>query len=298
MNQPVKPSSPSANPAQAATAASPSASYGASAATPVSRLTLTSLRKMHAESRRIAMITCYDASFAALLDASGVDCLLIGDSLGMVLQGHDSTLPVTLEHIAYHTACVARGARRAFILADMPFGSYQESPAQAFRNAVPLMAAGAHMLKIEGGAEFAETTRFLAARGVPVCAHIGLTPQSVHQLGGYRVQGKGAEAEAKLIADAHALQDAGASMLLLEAIPATLATRVTAELRIPTIGIGAGAGCSGQVLVLHDMLDIFPGRKARFVRNFMHGASSIADAVKRYVDAVRDGSFPGPEHGF
>lgn len=264
----------------------------------VSRLTINSLQKMRVENTRIAMLTCYDASFAALLDASGIDCLLVGDSLGMVLQGHDSTLPVTMEQIAYHTGCVVRGSARAFVIADMPFGSYQESPAQAFRNAAVLMAAGAQMVKIEGGAEFAETARFLVARGVPVCAHVGLTPQSVHQLGGYRVQGKGAEAEARLLADAHALENAGAQMMVLEAIPAALATRVTEELRIPTIGIGAGAKCSGQVLVLHDMLNVFPGRKARFVRNFMEGAGSIGDAIKRYVEAVREGSFPGPEHGF
>jgi len=262
------------------------------------RLTINNLHKMRGDGARIAMLTCYDASFAALLDSVGVDIMLIGDSLGMVLQGHDSTLPVTLEQIAYHTGCVVRGSTRAFIMADMPFGSYQESPAQAFRNAVTLMAAGAQMVKLEGGVEFAETVRFLVARGVPVCAHVGLTPQSVHQLGGYRVQGKGAEGEARLLADAHALEDAGAQMLLMEAIPAQLANRVTAELRVPTIGIGAGAGCTGQVLVLHDMLNVFPGKKARFVRNFMDGAPSIGDAVRRYVDAVRDGSFPGPEHGF
>jgi len=262
------------------------------------RLTINNLQKMRADDARIAMLTCYDASFAALLDSVGVDILLIGDSMGMVLQGHDSTLPVTLEQIAYHTGCVVRGSTRAFIMADMPFGSYQESPAKAFRNAVTLMAAGAQMVKLEGGVEFAETVRFLVARGVPVCAHVGLTPQSVHQLGGYRVQGKGAEGEARLLADAHALQEAGAQMLLMEAIPAQLANRVTAELRVPTIGIGAGPGCTGQVLVLHDMLNVFPGKKARFVRNFMDGAPSIGDAVKRYVEAVRDGSFPGPEHGF
>lgn len=262
------------------------------------RLTINNLHKMRADGGRIAMLTCYDASFAALLDSVGVDILLIGDSMGMVLQGHDSTLPVTLEQIAYHTGCVVRGSTRAFIMADMPFGSYQESPAQAFRNAATLMAAGAQMVKLEGGVEFAETVRFLVARGIPVCAHVGLTPQSVHQLGGYRVQGKGVEGEARLLADAHALQDAGAQMLLMEAIPAQLANRVTAELRVPTIGIGAGPGCTGQVLVLHDMLNVFPGKKARFVRNFMDGAPSIGDAVKRYVDAVRDGSFPGPEHGF
>jgi 3-methyl-2-oxobutanoate hydroxymethyltransferase len=262
------------------------------------RLTISQLARMRAEGKRIAMLTCYDASFAALLDSVEVDILLIGDSMGMVLQGHDSTLPVTLEQIAYHTGCVVRGSTRAFVMADMPFGSYQESPAQAFRSAAVLMAAGAQMVKLEGGAEFAETVRFMVARGVPVCAHIGLLPQSVHALGGYKVQGKGADAEAKLLADAHALENAGAQILLMEAIPAALAARVTEELRVPTIGIGAGAGCSGQVLVLHDMLNVFPGKKARFVRNFMDGATSIGDAVKRYVDAVRDGSFPAREHSF
>jgi len=262
------------------------------------RLTISNLQKMRTDGTRIAMLTCYDASFAALLDSVGVDMLLIGDSMGMVLQGHDSTLPVTLEQIAYHTSCVVRGSTRAFVVADMPFGSYQESPAQAFRNAAVLMAAGAQMVKLEGGVEFAETVRFLVARGIPVCAHIGLTPQSVHHLGGYRVQGKGADAAARLVADAHALEAAGVQMLLMEAIPAALAARVTAALRVPTIGIGAGVDCSGQVLVLHDMLNVFPGKKARFVRNFMEGSASIGEAVKRYVDAVRDGSFPGPEHGF
>ena len=264
----------------------------------MARLTISNLAKMRTEGTRIAMLTCYDASFAALFDAVGIDILLIGDSLGMVLQGHDSTLPVTIEQMVYHTSMVVRGSTRAFILADMPFGSYQESPAQAFRNAAMLMAAGAQMVKLEGGADFVETVRFLVARGIPVCAHVGLTPQSVHALGGYKVQGKGEAAEAKLMADAHALQDAGAQMLLMEAIPAQLATRVTTELRVPTIGIGAGAGCSGQVLVMHDMLNVFPGKKARFVRNFMDGATDIGDAVKRYRDAVRDGSFPGPEHSF
>ena len=261
------------------------------------RLTINNLQKVRADGGRLAMLTCYDASFAALLDSVGVDILLIGDSLGMVLQGHDSTLPVTLEQIAYHTGCVVRGSTRAFVMADMPFGSYQESPAQAFRNAAVLMAAGAQMVKLEGGAEFVETVRFLVARGIPVCAHVGLLPQSVHALGGYRVQGKG-DAGPKLIADALALQEAGAQMLLMEAIPAPLATQVTKELRVPTIGIGAGAGCTGQVLVLHDMLNVFPGKKARFVRNFMEGSGSIGEAVTRYVAAVRDGSFPGPEHSF
>ena len=264
----------------------------------MARLSITALQKLRDEGTRIAVLTCYDSSFAAALDAAGVDSLLVGDSLGMVLQGHDTTLPVTLAEMIYHTRCVARGSQRAFLITDMPFGSYQESPAQAFRNAAELMAAGAQMVKLEGGAEFAETVRFLTARGVPVCAHLGLTPQSVHAFGGYRVQGKGADAEQRLLEDAAELEAAGAGMIVLEAIPAKLAAQVTQRLRIPTIGIGAGPECSGQVLVLHDMLDVFPGKKARFVRNFMRGASSIPDAVERYVRAVKDGSFPTAEHSF
>jgi 3-methyl-2-oxobutanoate hydroxymethyltransferase len=264
----------------------------------MTRLTIKALQKLRDDATKIAMLTCYDASFAAMLDAAGLDSLLVGDSLGMVLQGHDTTLPVTLADMAYHTECVARGSKRAFLITDMPFGSYQESPQLAFRNAAELMAAGAQMVKVEGGAEIAETVRFLAQRGVPVCGHLGLTPQSVHQFGGYRVQGKGEDAEQKLIEDALELEAAGAGLLVLEAIPAKLGKQVTERLRIPTIGIGAGADCSGQVLVLHDMLDVFPGKKARFVKNFMKGASSISDAAERYVRAVRDGSFPSEEHSF
>ena len=264
----------------------------------MSRITLPKLQKLHTDGIKIAMLTCYDASFAAVIEDAGVECLLVGDSLGMVLQGHDSTLPVTIEDMAYHTGCVARGSHTAFIIADLPFGSYQESREQAYRSAARLMAAGAHMVKLEGGAEFARSIGFLTRRGISVCGHLGLTPQSVHQLGGYRVQGRTADAGDQLLADAIALQDAGAGMIVLEAIPAELARRVTAELHIPTIGIGAGPDCSGQVLVLHDMLDVFPGRKAKFVRNFMRDASSIADAVAGYVRAVKDGSFPAAEHTF
>jgi 3-methyl-2-oxobutanoate hydroxymethyltransferase len=200
--------------------------------------------------------------------------------------------------IAYHTAAVKRGCDRAFIIADMPFGSYQESPAQAFRNAVTLMAAGAQMVKLEGGAEMAETVAFLVQRGIPVCGHVGLTPQSVHTLGGYKVQGKGEAAAQRLKNDALALQNAGATMLVLEAIPAALATEVTASLSIITIGIGAGKDTSGQVTVLHDAFDIPPGKKAKFVRNFMAGASSIDDAARRAVAAIKDGSYPGQEHTY
>jgi 3-methyl-2-oxobutanoate hydroxymethyltransferase len=264
----------------------------------MTRFTIKALQKLRDDGVKIAVLTCYDASFAAMLDAAGLDSLLIGDSLGMVLQGHETTLPVTLADMAYHTRCVARGSKRSFLITDMPFGSYQESPQQAFRSAAELMAAGAQMVKLEGGAEFADTIRFLTQRGVPVCGHLGLTPQSVHQFGGYRVQGRGEDAEHKLIEDAVELEAAGAGLIVLEAIPAKLGEQVTQRLRIPTIGIGAGPGCSGQVLVLHDMLDVFPGKKARFVRNFMRGAPSIADAAERYVRAVRDGSFPAEEHSF
>ncbi|MBP6711905.1 MAG: 3-methyl-2-oxobutanoate hydroxymethyltransferase, partial [Propionivibrio sp.] len=208
----------------------------------------------------------------------------------------DSTLPVTNADIAYHTRAVVRGSQRPLVVADMPFGSFQESPQLAYRNAVELMQAGAQMVKLEGGVEMAETTRFLTQRGIPVCAHVGLTPQSVHQLGGYRVQGKDETGAAKLIADALAQQEAGATLIVLEAIPSPLAAEVTRQLVIPTIGIGAGKECSGQVLVIQDMLDISPGKKARFVRNFVAGQTSIAGAIAAYVAAVKDGSFPGPEH--
>ena len=269
-----------------------------SSQTPQRRLSLLDLAKMRAAGDKIAMLTCYDASFSALCDEQGVDVLLVGDSLGMVLQGHDSTLPVSVADMAYHTAAVARGSRHAYLIADMPFGSFQESPQLAFRNAAALLAAGAQMVKLEGGEAMAGTTRFLVQRGIPVCAHVGLTPQSVHQLGGYRVQGKDDSGAAQLMADAQAQQDAGASLIVLEAIPSPLAAAVTQQLRIPTIGIGAGAECSGQVLVLHDMLDIAPGRKPRFVKNFMAGQPSIGAAIAAYVRDVKAGTFPAPEHGY
>ncbi|MCS6944135.1 MAG: 3-methyl-2-oxobutanoate hydroxymethyltransferase [Sutterellaceae bacterium] len=261
-------------------------------------MTLPRLLEMHRQREPIAMLTCYDASFAALLDEAGVDTVLVGDSLGMVVQGHATTLPVTLEHMAYHTACVARALRYAWLVVDMPFASYQSSPIAAYENAAKLMAAGAHMVKLEGGAWLAPTVRRLTTRGIPVCAHLGLTPQSVHALGGYRVQGRSEEAAAQLQRDALALQEAGASMLVLEMVPAALAAAITQALAIPTIGIGAGNQTSGQVLVLHDMLDVYPGRRPRFVRNFMAGAGSIRAAIEAYVAAVRDRSFPGPEHSY
>ncbi|BCK87119.1 3-methyl-2-oxobutanoate hydroxymethyltransferase [Sideroxyarcus emersonii] len=262
------------------------------------RKTLTTLQTMRNQGEKIAVLTCYDASFASMMEANGVDVLLVGDSLGMVIQGRATTLPVTIEQMAYHVACVASGSQQAFIVADMPFGTSQVSPRETFAYAVQLMAAGAHMVKIEGGEEMADTVQFLSTRGIPVCGHIGLTPQSVHQLGGYRVQGKGDAAAQKLLRDALALQQAGAGIVLMEAIPAALATEVTAKLAVPTIGIGAGAACSGQVLVVYDMLGIYPGKKARFVKDFMPGAGSIAQAVANYVAEVKSGAFPAQEHCF
>ncbi len=262
------------------------------------RTTLTQLQTLHTQAQKIAMLTCYDASFAALLESQGVDILLVGDSLGMVLQGHETTLPVSLDDMVYHTTCVARGTKNTFIISDMPFGTSQVSPQKTFEHAAKLMAAGAQMVKLEGGLEMLETTQFLTSRGIPVCAHIGLTPQSVHQLGGYRVQGKGATAAQRLLDESLALQHAGAGMIVLELVPAPLAADITAQLAIPTIGIGAGVSCSGQVLVLHDMLNVFPGKKARFVKNFMQGADSIAAAVGNYVMEVKAGIFPASEHSF
>jgi 3-methyl-2-oxobutanoate hydroxymethyltransferase len=260
-------------------------------------VTVPSLIALRNAGEKITVLTCYDASFASLMDRCGVEVLLVGDSLGMVCQGHASTLPVSVVDIVYHTASVARGNQTALLVADMPFGAYA-TPEAAFNNAVQLIQAGAHMVKLEGGAWLVETVRFLTERAVPVCAHLGLTPQSVHQLGGYKVQGKTIEGAEQLKADALALQAAGASMLVLEAIPATLAKSVTELLAIPTIGIGAGPDCSGQVLVMHDLLGVFPGRKTRFVKNFMEGQTSIDAAVRAYVAAVKDKSFPAADHCF
>lgn len=262
------------------------------------RITIPQLQERARSGEKLAMLTAYDASFAQIADAAGVEILLIGDSLGMVIQGHDSTLAVTLEQAEYHVRCVARGSQKALVLADLPFGTYQESPAQAFASSARLMAAGAGMVKLEGGATMVETTRFLVERGVPVCAHIGLTPQSVHTLGGYRVQGRQEDAADRLVADAKALEAAGAAIVLMEAMPAAVAKRVTDALTVPTIGIGAGPDVSGQVLVIYDMLDIYPGRKARFVKNFMEGAPSVKAAIEAYVKAVKAKTFPAAEHSF
>jgi 3-methyl-2-oxobutanoate hydroxymethyltransferase len=264
---------------------------------PRSAVTVPRLQAMREAGDKITMLTCYDASFATLLERCGVDVLLVGDSLGNVLQGHSTTLPVTLTDIAYHTACVARGNQSALLIADMPFGTYG-TPTDAYNNAVTLMRSGAHMVKLEGGAWLAETVRLLVERAIPVCAHIGLTPQSVHAFGGFKVQGKTEAGAAQLLHDAVALEQAGAQLFVLEAVPAALGKAATERLRVPTIGIGAGADCSGQVLVLHDMLGIFPGKRPRFVRDFMAGQSSIEGAVRAYVEAVKNGSFPGEAHVF
>lgn len=271
--------------------------YGAAPGATRKAMTLSRIADMHARGEKIAMLTAYDATFAAVADAAGVDCLLVGDSLGMVCQGLDTTVGVSLDAMRHHTESVARGLRRAqgtaWLIADLPFGSYQESREQALRSATVLMQAGARMIKLEGGGWTIDTVRFIAERGIPVCAHLGLTPQTVHALGGYRVQGRDDASAARLCQDARALQDAGAAMLVLEMVPAALARAVTAELsRCATIGIGAGRGTSGQVLVMHDMLGVHLGRPPKFVRNFMDGAASIEEALRAYVRAVKDGSFP------
>ncbi len=258
-------------------------------------ITVPALMALRAKGEKITMLTCYDSSFAALMDRCGVEILLVGDSLGTVCQGHSSTLPVSLDDIAYHTACVARGNQTALLIADMPFGTFG-TPESAFRHAVQLMQAGAQAVKLEGGAWLADTVRFLSERAIPVCAHIGLTPQSVHQFGGNKVQGKTAEGAERLKTDALALQSAGASLLVLEAIPSMLGKEVTELLAIPTIGIGAGLDCSGQVLVMHDMLGVFPGHRPRFVKNFMEGQAGIDGAVQAYVAAVKNKIFPAAEH--
>ena len=267
-------------------------------------VSLPRLQEMHMRGEKITMLTAYDATFAAVADAAGVETILVGDSLGMVCQGLSSTVGVTLETMRYHVESVVRGVRRvqgtAWIIGDLPYGTYQESKEQALRSAAVLMQAGAHMVKLEGGGWTAETVRFLVERGIPVCAHLGLTPQTVHALGGYRVQGRGDEAAATLKRHALELQDAGASLLVLEMVPAALSAEITQALpRCPTIGIGAGDGTAGQVLVLHDMLGMNLGKMPKFVRNFMADAGSVRGAMEAYVKAVKDGSFPvNAEHAW
>ena len=284
--------------------ANPASPYGTlpTASVPASRrpVSLPRLREMQLSGEKITMLTAYDATFAAVADAAGVETILVGDSLGMVCQGLSSTVGVTLETMRYHTESVVRGLRRvqgtAWVIGDLPFGSYHESREQALRSATVLMQAGAHMVKLEGGGWTAEVVHFLVERGIPVCAHLGLTPQTVHALGGYRVQGKGDEAAATLKRHALELEQAGAAMMVLEMVPAGLAAELTTQLKgCATIGIGAGRATSGQVLVMHDMLGINLGKNPRFVRNFMDGAGSVREAMAAYVRAVKDGSFPVDE---
>jgi 3-methyl-2-oxobutanoate hydroxymethyltransferase len=260
------------------------------------RKSIVDLYAMHVKGEKIAMLTCYDSSFARILEKSGVDVLLVGDSLGMVVQGHETPIPVTLDDIIYHTGCVARGSETVFILADMPFGSSQVSPQDTYRNAAALMRAGAQMVKIEGGEEMVPTVEFLVSRGIPVCAHVGLMPQSLHQIGGFKVQGRDLVAAERIIASAKALEEAGASLLLMEAIPRALADRLCHTVKIPTIGIGASPQCSGQVLVIYDMLGLGAYIPPRFVRAFIRETGSIEEAVQLYVREVKAGRFPGPEH--
>ena len=261
-------------------------------------VTVPALRMRKRNGEKITALTCYDASFAAVLERAELDIALVGDSLGMVVQGQGSTLPVTLEQMVYHCKAVARGLRTPLLIADMPFMSYRDVPV-AMDSATRLLAeGGAAMVKVEGAGWVVDVINALAERDVPVCAHLGLTPQSVHKLGGYRVQGK-LEAQAQqLLGDAQAVSNAGADLLVLECVPAELATRITREVSIPTIGIGAGAGCDGQILVVYDLLGLTPGKRPRFSRNFLQGHDSIEAALAAYVEAVRAGSFPGPEHSY
>jgi 3-methyl-2-oxobutanoate hydroxymethyltransferase len=260
-------------------------------------ISITKLLAMHAEQEKITMLTAYDATMSALLNRCGIEVILIGDSLGNVIQGHSSTTPVTIEQMTYHTECVARANTHAFLIGDLPFASYGD-PVQALDSAAALMRAGADMVKLEGGDWQVDIIRYLVERSVPVCAHLGLLPQSVHLLGGYKVQGKSKDAATHMLEQAIACQEAGAQMVVLEAIPSSLGEKITAELHIPTIGIGAGPDCSGQVLVLQDMLGISPGKPPKFVKNFLEGHQSIEAAVKSYVREVKSGKFPGPEYGF
>ena len=264
-----------------------------------SPVTVAQLSAMKRRGERISCLTVYDYSFAHILEQAGVDILLVGDSLGMVIQGHETTLPVSMGDVVYHTQCVSRGCNDALVIADMPFGSYQGSPQSAFENAARLVGeGGAHMVKIEGGVVMAETVTFLVDRGIPVCGHIGLTPQSVNQLGGFRVQGREESAAEALRRDARNLEEAGASLLIIEAIPAQLAKSITDSLSIPTVGIGAGPDTDGQVLVLYDVLGLFPRKSPKFSKDFLEGKGSVLEAVKVFVEDVRARRFPGPEHSF
>lgn len=259
---------------------------------------VSTLATMKSKGEKIACLTCYDASFAILVDEAGVDLVLVGDSLGMVIQGHDTTVPVTVDDIIYHSRAVARTLVRPFLVADMPFMSYS-TPEQALNNAVRMMQeGGAQMVKLEGGAGQAEVVRYLASHDIPICAHLGLKPQSVHKIGGFRVQGREDEAAETMRREAKMLQDAGADIVLLECIPSELGSRIAADLHVPVIGIGAGPDVDGQILVLYDVLDITPGRKPRFVKNYMEGSGSPMAAIEAFVGEVKDGSYPAEEHCF
>lgn len=253
------------------------------------------------------MLTCYDATFAKLMEHAGVDILLVGDSLGMVLQGAENTLNVSMHHMTYHTKMVKNGAPNTLILADMPIGSYEQDNEAAYKNALWLVKSGAHMVKFEGGGKRVETARYLVQQGIAVCAHLGFTPQSVNQLGGYKIQGKTDESAAQILQDAKNMAAAGVSFVLLEMVPAALAKKITESINCPTIGIGAGVDCSGQVLVLQDLLGIYNGsaskkpedyKAPRFAKNFLKDARSIQEAVAAYVKAVKDKSFPALEHSY
>ncbi len=261
-------------------------------------VSLTTLRKMKAEGEKIGAITAYDASFAVAVDVAGADLVLVGDSLGMVVQGHATTVPVTMDDIVYHCRAVGRGLGRAFMVADMPFMSFA-TPDQAASNAARLMQeGGAKMVKLEGGAPQLRVVEHLANCDIPVCAHIGLTPQSVHKIGGYRVQGRGDDAANRLLRDARDLEMAGADIVLLECIPNSVGQAITETLNVPVIGIGAGPHVDGQILVLYDILDIAPGRKPRFAHNFMAETGSVGDAISAYIEAVKNGTYPAEEHCF
>jgi len=263
------------------------------------KVTINTLRKMKQAGERITMLTAYDATFARLLDRAGTDVLLVGDSLGMVVQGHETTLPVTMDQMVYHCAAVKRGVQHAHLVGDLPFGSYQGTPDEAVKNAVRLVAeGGCESVKLEGGAEYAEEVKRIVRAGVPVMGHIGLTPQSVHKLGGYVLQGRTEERAQQLFADAKALEAAGCYALILEMMPSELSAEISQALSIPVIGIGAGAGCDGQVLVIYDLLGLNPDFSPRFVKKYLDLGMLISEAVRSYNDEVRHGAFPGPEHSF
>ena len=278
----------------------------------MNNILLENLQKLVNSGEKIAMLTCYDATFAKLMELAGVDILLVGDSLGMVLQGAENTLNVSMHHMTYHTKMVKNGAPNTLIMADMPIGSYEQDSEAAYKNALWLVKSGAHIVKFEGGGKRVETARYLVERGIPVCAHLGFTPQSVNHLGGYKIQGKTEESAEQILVDAKAMSEAGTSFVLLEMVPAALAKKITESIQVPTIGIGASVDCTGQVLVLQDLLGIYTGaaskkmedfKSPRFVKNFLaesavDGKASIQAAVEAYVKAVKDKTFPAAEHSY